>query len=162
MTRDALGYWSLSLPEADHNMKYLFEINGDRRLPDPASRAQPDGVHEASALVPTAFRWTDDSWKGLEMGDMIIYELHVGTFSSSGDFQGIISKLGYLRELGVNAIELMPVSQFPGGRNWGYDGVYPFDVQHEYGGADGLKALVDAEEVSELEVLKKFHERKNK
>lgn len=144
MTRDDFGYWTASVQELKKGVRYFFELNKEKRLPDPASRAQPEGVHKPSAAVPRNFSWSDESWKGLSLGEMVIYELHVGTFSKTGDFQGVISKLGYLRDLGVNAIELMPVSQFPGPRNWGYDGVYPFAVHHDYGGADGLKALVDA------------------
>jgi maltooligosyltrehalose trehalohydrolase len=94
-------------------------------------------------VVNPRFPWSDQSWKGLPLKAMIIYEIHVGTFSPEGTFEGIISKLDYLQQLGITALELMPISQFPGDRNWGYDGVYPFAVQHSYGGPIGLKKLVN-------------------
>ncbi len=90
------------------------------------------------------YHWRDQGWTGIPMADMVIYELHVGTFTSEGTFMAIIDKLDYLQELGINAIEIMPVAQFPGERNWGYDGVYPYAAQHSYGGALGLMQLVDA------------------
>ncbi|MDX2001918.1 MAG: malto-oligosyltrehalose trehalohydrolase [Chitinophagales bacterium] len=138
-----MGYWAanIALPPGT---KYQYEINGKLRRPDPASRYQPDGVHEWSSVVNHTFAWTDKAWKGIPLEQMIIYELHVGTFSSKGTFEGVIQRLDHFKKLGINAIELMPLAQFPGGRNWGYDGVYPFAVQHTYGGPDGLKQLVDA------------------
>lgn len=114
------------------------------QYPDPASRFQPDGVHGPSQIVdPDRFDWEDGNWQGLSLKDYIIYELHVGTFTEEGTFQAIIPRLEYLKKLGITVIELMPVSQFPGGRNWGYDGVYPFAPQNTYGGPDGLKTLVN-------------------
>ncbi|MGB3585680.1 MAG: malto-oligosyltrehalose trehalohydrolase, partial [Tunicatimonas sp.] len=105
----------------------------------------PDGVHGASEVVDLQnTKWTDSSWKGIALRDMVIYELHVGTFTSEGTFEAIIDKLDYLKDLGINTIELMPIAQFPGNRNWGYDGVYPFAAQHSYGGAEGLQKLVNA------------------
>lgn len=139
-----LGYWSVTLPGVQAGAPYSFMLDGKKKLPDPASRFQPWGVHKPSAVTPAGFAWTDNDWKGLPMSDMIIYELHVGTFSSSHDFEGVIAKLPYLRDLGITAIELMPVAQFPGDRNWGYDGVFPFAVQSSYGGPSGLKKLVNA------------------
>jgi maltooligosyltrehalose trehalohydrolase len=143
LIKDELGYWSTTVDKLKQGSTYLFQLNGEKRLPDPASRSQVNGVHGPSSLVPTDFSWNDDSWKGLPLSQMIIYELHTGTFSNAGDFNGIISRLSYLRDLGINAIELMPVAQFPGKRNWGYDGVFPFAVHHDYGGATCLKQLVD-------------------
>src|SRR5690606_28882506 len=110
---------------------------------DPASRAQPECVHKASAVAESKFDWHDSNWKGLPLSEMVIYELHVGTFTAAGTFDGVVSRLDYLESLGINAIELMPVAQFPGNRNWGYDGVYPFAVQNSYGGVAGLKNLVN-------------------
>jgi maltooligosyltrehalose trehalohydrolase len=88
--------------------------------------------------------WTDAGWSGIPLEEMIIYELHVGTFTPEGTFEAIIPRLKELYEFGVNAIELMPIAQFPGNRNWGYDGVFPYAAQHSYGGSEGLKKLVDA------------------
>jgi maltooligosyltrehalose trehalohydrolase len=145
MYRDTLGYWTARLEQAKAGMRYLFRLDGTAIYPDPASVCQPEGVHGASELANLmSFKWTDTGWRGITLENMIIYELHVGTFSPEGNFNGIIKRLDYLKHLGVNAIELMPVAQFPGKRNWGYDGVYPFAVQHSYGGPSGLKALVNA------------------
>jgi maltooligosyltrehalose trehalohydrolase len=124
--------------------RYLFRLDGDAERPDPASRRQPLGVHGPSEVVEPSFEWTDTSWSGRPLRDLRFYELHVGTFSPQGTFDGVIERLADLRDLGVTAIELMPVAQFPGDRNWGYDGVYPFAVQHSYGGPAGLKRLVNA------------------
>jgi maltooligosyltrehalose trehalohydrolase len=124
---------------------YKYIINGDRERPDPVSRWQPHGVHGPSRVVdPQGFNWTDDDWKGLPLKDLIIYELHVGTFTTEGTFQAVIEKLPHLKSLGITAIEIMPVAEFPGGRNWGYDGAHLYAPQSTYGGPAGLKALVDA------------------
>src|SRR5262249_38603477 len=112
--------------------------------PDPASRSQPEGVHGPSELIDPRFDWQEQNWRGIDLADLILYELHVGTFTPPGTFDGVIGQLDRLLDLGINAIEIMPVAQFPGRRNWGYDGVYPFAVQSSYGGAAGLKRLVDA------------------
>ncbi len=138
------GYWSVTVPDATPGLKYSFRVNGKERYPDPASRSQPEDVHGPSAIVSRDFEWNDQHWKGISRGEMVIYEVHTGTFSEGGNFDGIIARLPYLLELGINAIELMPVAQFPGSRNWGYDGVFPFAVQHSYGGVNGLKRLVNA------------------
>lgn len=142
MTRDDRGIWSATLDDVTPLTRYFFRI-GDKNFPDPASRFQPEGVHGPSAVVDQGFPWADVQWKGIPLKEMIIYELHVGTFTPEGTFEGVISKLPYLRELGINTIELMPVAQFPGERNWGYDGVYPFAAQSSYGGPAGLKRLVN-------------------
>ncbi|ACT92736.1 malto-oligosyltrehalose trehalohydrolase [Dyadobacter fermentans] len=145
MLKDEEGYFELDVSDIAPGARYRFAPAGGDSYPDPASHFQPDGVHGASAVVDhEAYRWSDAGWKGLPLQDLIFYEVHTGTFTPEGTFEGIISKLDYLSSLGVNAIELMPVSQFPGGRNWGYDMVFPYAVQHSYGGPDGLKALVDA------------------
>ncbi len=143
MKADERGYWQATLKDAPPDTLYLFRIDQEKTLPDPASLSQPQGVHGPSAVKERSYSWTDEGWKGLNLAEMIIYELHVGTFTTKGNFDGVLSKLEYLKTLGVNAIELMPVAQFPGKRNWGYDGVYPFALQDSYGGADGLKRLVD-------------------
>ncbi len=147
MQRDEHGYWHATLHDAPPGTHYLFQLqNGAniRTRPDPASRAQPDGVHAPSAVVDTAYAWQAHDWRGIPLERYIVYELHVGTFTLEGTFAAIIPHLPYLRDLGVTAIELLPVAQFPGSRNWGYDGVYPFATQHSYGGLCGLQQLVDA------------------
>jgi maltooligosyltrehalose trehalohydrolase len=143
MQKDERGHWSVTIPGILPGQTYTYRLDGDQDFPDPASRHQPEGIHGPSAVTDTFFEWTDETWKGMSMADMILYELHVGTFSAEGTFDGIIAKLDYLVELGINAIELMPLAQFPGERNWGYDGVYPYAVQNSYGGIDGLKRLVN-------------------
>jgi maltooligosyltrehalose trehalohydrolase len=138
---------------ADYN--YVLTTDGGRRtLPDPVSRWQPDGVHGPSRVLdPAAFRWTDSEWRGIPMADYIIYELHVGTFTAEGTFDAVIGDLPRLRTLGVTAIEIMPVAQFPGARNWGYDGVHLYAVQNTYGGPEALKRLVDAAHMAGIAVV---------
>ncbi len=123
---------------------YQFRLDGQIERPDPASRWQPHGVHGPSRVLNPALAWDDAAWLGLPLRDYVLYELHVGTYSPEGTFDGIIPHLPALKALGVTALELMPVAQFPGARNWGYDGVYPFAVQHSYGGPHGLQRLVNA------------------
>jgi len=124
---------------------YLFRVDGGRQFPDPVSRWQPRGVHDPSRIVdPAAFRWSDRHWHGIPLEDYLIYELHTGTFTPEGTFESVIAKLPHLRDLGVTAIELMPVAEFPGRRNWGYDGVALFAPQSTYGGPIGLKTLIDS------------------
>jgi maltooligosyltrehalose trehalohydrolase len=137
------GIWEgvLDLAPGDD---YWLVLDG-RRHPDPMSRHQPKGLRGPSRVVdPSAFRWTDHNWAGVPLKDLVLYELHVGTFSEEGTFDGVIPHLRSLRELGVTAIELMPVSEFPGVRGWGYDGVYLRAPHHAYGGPEGLNRLVDA------------------
>lgn len=124
--------------------RYLLDLGDGRQRPDPASRSQPEGVHGASEVIDTAFSWTDQGWRCPELADYVLYELHVGTFTPEGTFDAAVAHLDRLRDLGVNAIELMPLAQFPGARNWGYDGVFPFAVQSSYGGPAGLQRFVDA------------------
>src|ERR1700743_2153609 len=134
---------------------YRFRLDGGRLCPDPASMSQPEGVHGPSAVVDlsSGFEWSDEGWTGIPLSNMILYELQGGVFSSSHDFDGVIERLDYLAELGVNAIELMPLAQFPGERNWGYDGVYPFAVQHSYGGLAGFQRLVNAAHAIGISVI---------
>jgi maltooligosyltrehalose trehalohydrolase len=129
--------------------RYRYRLHRDSGppidRPDPASRWQPDGVHGPSAVDdPAAFGWTDAGFSSPPLHEQVLYELHVGTFSPEGTFDGAIGQLDHLVDLGITTIELMPVWQFPGGRNWGYDGVLPSAVQDTYGGPDGLRRLVDA------------------
>ena len=139
------GYWHGQTGHLAPGDLYTFMINGEKELPDPASLLQPDGVHGPSGATDLSiFRRADEGWENLPLNEYIIYELHTGCFTPEGTFAGIEKKLDHLLELGINAIELMPVAQFPGDRNWGYDGVYPFAVQNSYGGAEGLQQLVNA------------------
>ncbi|MCL6622632.1 MAG: malto-oligosyltrehalose trehalohydrolase [Syntrophobacterales bacterium] len=138
------GYFAGVAEGVEPGARYFFRLNGGREYPDPASRFQPEGVHGPSEVVDPAFPWEDGDWGGLPLEDYVLYELHVGTFTPEGTFEAVIPHLDSLKALGVTALELMPVAQFPGERNWGYDGVYPFAVQASYGGPAGLKSLVNA------------------
>ena len=154
MERDDRGYWKATVRDVGPGARYVYRLDDDRERSDPASRFQPEGVHGPSQVVDhDAFRWTDMEWKGLPLPAMIMYEIHTGTFTPEGTFEAIISRLADLRELGINAIELMPIAQFPGARNWGYDGVYPYAVQNSYGGPEGLKHLVNACHGNEIAVI---------
>lgn len=139
-----MGYWCVIVDHVLPGVLYSILLDNGLLRPDPVSRWQPKGVHGPSAVVNTDFNWTDDEWQGIELNDMILYELHIGTFTPAGNFAGIMSKLEYLQSLGITAIEIMPVAQFPGHHNWGYDGVFPFAIHHEYGTAEELKRLVNA------------------
>jgi maltooligosyltrehalose trehalohydrolase len=133
--------------------RYVFLVDG-RELADPCSRLQPDGILGPSQIVdPTAFVWTDDDWRAPRLDELVIYELHVGTFTDGGTFEAAIPHLRALAELGVTAIELMPVAEFPGERGWGYDGVFAYAPHRAYGGADGLVRLVDAAHGAGLGVI---------
>ena len=144
LTKDPHGYHTGTVDEVPPGSDYFYQLDGKRERPDPASRWQPAGVHGPSRVSDPDFHWSDDGWTGMPIADFIIYELHVGTFSDAGTFDGVVERLGSLRDLGVTAIELMPVAEFPGSRNWGYDGVLPFSVHDAYGGPAGLKHLVNA------------------
>ncbi|MBS0000147.1 MAG: malto-oligosyltrehalose trehalohydrolase [Cyclobacteriaceae bacterium] len=145
MQRKKYGYWILTTGEIRQGDKYFYRLDGQKKYPDPASLSQPEGVHgPTEAIDLNTYQWDQSTWKGISLDNLIIYELHTGTFSPEGTFQGIMDKLEYLKELGITAIEIMPVSHFPGERNWGYDGVYVYAVQHSYGGPDGLRDLVQA------------------
>jgi maltooligosyltrehalose trehalohydrolase len=145
MRRDELGYYHASVDEASTGSKYLYRLDGAAERPDPASRFQPDGVHGASQVVdPADFSWSDADWKGLSLEDSVFYELHVGTFTPEGTFTALIPHLDRLADVGVTTVELMPIAQFPGGRNWGYDGVFPFATQNTYGSPRDLQKFVSA------------------
>ncbi|WP_104381832.1 malto-oligosyltrehalose trehalohydrolase [Sphingobacterium sp. HMA12] len=143
LEKQKYGYWYTKSDQPLRNERYKIIIN-DKAYPDPASLYQPEGVHGPSAMIDLAYSWTDHNYLAPKQQELIIYELHVGTFSASHSFYGVIERIPYLKELGINAIELMPVGQFAGERNWGYDGVYAFAVHHSYGGARALQQLVDA------------------
>ena len=138
------GQYFQGLVPAAAGDRYWYWLDGTLRRPDPASRSQPDGVHGPSQVIDPVFAWSDSLWRGIALEELIIYELHVGTFTPQGTFDRVISRLDYLCEIGVTAVELMPVAQFPGERNWGYDGTFPFAPQNSYGGPDELKRLVNA------------------
>ena len=144
LSKDRQGYHAGVIGQVRPGSRYLYRLAGGLERPDPASRCQPLGVHGPSEVTHPHFDWDPVVWCGLPLERYVIYELHVGTFTPEGTFEAVIAHLDRLQSLGVTAVELMPVAQFPGDRNWGYDGVYPFAVQQSYGGADGLKRLVDA------------------
>jgi maltooligosyltrehalose trehalohydrolase len=144
MEKDEFDYWIVTLNDISAVSKYLYKINNGEERPDPASYFQPDGINGASEVVDhTLFQWRDSDFIPVKLKDYIIYELHTGTFTIEGTFTSAIERLDYLLDLGITAIEIMPVSQFPGNRNWGYDGVFPFAAQNTYGGPSGLKMLVN-------------------
>jgi maltooligosyltrehalose trehalohydrolase len=138
------GYFRAVIERVTAGTLYRYRLDHKNERPDPASRYQPQGVHGPSGVIDNRFGWTDSSWIAPPLEEYVLYELHVGTFSPQGTFDAIIPRLPRLRDLGITAIELMPVAQFPGERNWGYDGVYPFAVQTSYGGPAGLKNLINA------------------
>jgi maltooligosyltrehalose trehalohydrolase len=145
MQRDSRGYHCVVMDDVQVGGKYLYRFADSRERPDPASRRQPDGVHGPSELVDLQeFEWTDRDWKGLQLADSVFYELHVGTFTNEGTFHALRAALDQLAAIGVTTIEIMPIAQFPGSRNLGYDGVYPFAVQNSYGTPRDLQLLVDA------------------
>jgi maltooligosyltrehalose trehalohydrolase len=138
------GYHRTVVGNLDPNSRYLYRLDDGRELPDPASRFQPEGVHAPSQLVNTkAFRWTDQDWAGRPLEGSIFYELHVGTYTPEGTFAALIPNLAYLADLGITTVEVMPIAQFPGSRNWGYDGVYEFAPQHSYGGPAALQQFIN-------------------
>ncbi|TLV03268.1 malto-oligosyltrehalose trehalohydrolase [Dyadobacter luticola] len=154
MQPDGDGYFTLTVSNVGDGAKYLLAPENGQAYPDPASHCQPEGVHGPSQVIDHAsYHWTDVSWKGLALSELVLYELHVGTFTPEGTFDAIIPRLDQLAETGINTIELMPVIEFPGNRNWGYDGVYPYSVHHSYGGPEGLKRLVDAAHARGIAVI---------
>lgn len=145
LQKAADGYFSGLISGLAAGDCYRYRPDGKGPFPDPASRFQPKGVHGPSEIIdPHSFDWTDAGWQGIALEDLIVYELHVGTFTAEGTFNGVAERLPYLADLGVTAIELMPVADFPGQRNWGYDGVDLFAPARCYGRPDDLRKLVDA------------------
>jgi len=154
LVRAADGTFSGFVPGAEAGDRYRYRLDGEGAFPDPASRFQPDGVHGPSEVVdPRAFAWTDGGWPGVPPEDLVVYELHVGTFTPAGTFAGVGARLDHLVSLGVTALELMPVADFPGDRNWGYDGAALFAPARCYGRPDDLRRLVDAAHARGLAVL---------
>ncbi|HXE81289.1 MAG TPA: malto-oligosyltrehalose trehalohydrolase [Vicinamibacterales bacterium] len=154
LTRDRDGYFSGFVEGARAGDRYRYRLDGSRLLPDPASRFQPEGVHGPSEIVdPSAFEWSDAAWRGIRREDLVIYELHIGTFTSEGTFAAARERLADLAALGVTAIEIMPVAEFPGSRNWGYDGADLFAPSRAYGRPDDLRRLVDTAHARGLAVI---------
>lgn len=144
MPRDGDGLFELVVAGAKAGDRYVYRLNGGDPRPDPASRFQPDGVHRASQVIdPSAFRWQHDNVAALDARNLVVYELHIGTFTREGTFRAARERLAAIRDLGVTAIQLMPVADFAGNRNWGYDGVCLFAPSRAYGSPDDLRALVD-------------------
>ena len=144
MLRSDDGYFTATLDDVESGQRYGYRIDGGDVVPDPATRCQPDGVHGMSAVQPASFDWSDSGWAGLPLEEYVLYELHPGTFTPEGTLDAAAQRIPALRDLGVTVIELMPLAQYPGGRNWGYDGVHPFAVQNSYGGPEALKRFVNA------------------
>jgi maltooligosyltrehalose trehalohydrolase len=155
MARHADGLHTVTVQGVVPGSRYVYLLDGERTRPDPVSRFQPEGVHRPSAVVdPHAFTWADQTWEGVALQDLILYELHPGTFTPEGMFTAVIPYLEYLKnDLGITAVELMPVAEFPGRRNWGYDGTYPYAPHSAYGGPQGLKALINACHEKQLAVV---------
>ena len=152
MQGEGHGTWTATVQAAAGD-DYAYVLDG-RRLPDPHTRLQPEGLRGPSRIVdPSAWEWGDQAWSGVAVEDLVVYELHVGTFTAEGTFDAVIGHLAELAELGVTAIELMPVADFPGRRGWGYDGVYFWAAHEAYGGPDGLQRLVDAAHRAGLGVI---------
>ncbi len=144
LEKEEYGYWTLKTKEIKPGDEYLIVLDEGKKFPDPASLSQPDGVHGPSQAIDLkSFHWTDGDWQNIDLESYISYEVHTGTFTDEGTFAAMESKLDYLVDLGITAVEIMPVAQFSGDRNWGYDGVFPFCVQNSYGGAEALQHLVD-------------------
>ncbi len=144
MAAAAGGWWRLEVADAPPGTRYGFSVDGGPTRPDPRSRHQPEGVHDLSAVVDADFAWTDDAWHGRPLAGTVLYELHIGTFTPEGSFDAAIDRLEHLVDLGVDAVEVMPVAEFSGERGWGYDGVNLFAPHHAYGGPDGFRRFVDA------------------
>ena len=154
LERDVDGYWSGHVAEARAGTRYRYRLDGGDAFPDPASRFQPDGPHGPSMVVdPRAFAWTDGAWRGVAPERHALYELHLGTFSPEGTWNGAAERLPTLAALGVTTLEIMPVAQFPGRFNWGYDGVDLFAPAHQYGAPDDMRRFVDRAHAAGLAVI---------
>jgi maltooligosyltrehalose trehalohydrolase len=154
MPRYPEGWYCLETEEAGPGALYRYRIDGQFLVPDPASRFQPDDIHGSSQVIdPNGYLWRDNDWRGRPWREAVVYELHVGSFTPAGSFTAVEKKLDYLLDLGITCIELMPVADFPGKRNWGYDGVYLFAPDSVYGRPEDLKHLIDAAHARNLMVL---------
>lgn len=144
MERDDEGYWTASVRNLNAGDEYLYLLDDEVARPDPASGYQPHGVHGPSAIINhEEYVWKSEEWRGIPLTEMIIYEIHIGTFTERGTFDAAVEKLDHVTELGCNAVEVMPIAQFSGRWNWGYDGVFPYAVQNSYGGPTAFKRFVD-------------------
>jgi malto-oligosyltrehalose trehalohydrolase len=144
MDAEPEGWFSLTTARAGPGARYRYVVDG-KAYPDPASRRQPEGVHGASEVVdPGMYAWAASGWRGRAWEEIVLYELHLGTFSETGDFVGAMGHLDHVRTLGATAIELMPIAEFPGTRGWGYDGTYIYAPSSRYGRPEDLKRLVEA------------------
>jgi maltooligosyltrehalose trehalohydrolase len=154
MQSESGGYFAHAEPHIEEGQRYAYRLDGGPERPDPASRWQPDGVHRPSAVIwLDRFGWSEEDWPGIPRENLVIYELHVGTFTPAGTFDAASERLEELRALGITALEVMPVGQFAGDRGWGYDGVHPGAVQNSYGGPRGLQRFVNACHRTGLAVL---------
>src|SRR6267378_5362693 len=154
LTSREAGLFRVTVARLPEGTRYHYRLDGARRRPDPASRWQPEGVHGPSIVVdPRRFVWTDQDFHGRDFADLVFYEVHVGAFTPPGTFEAVIPHLPALADLGVTALQLMPIAEFPGSRNWGYDGVHLFAPQSTYGGPRGLRRLVDACHAHGLSVI---------
>ncbi len=152
--REARGYFKGTAESVRAGDLYFYVLDRQERFPDPASRFQPQGVNGPSQVInPEEFLWDDHAWRGRPLSEFLIYELHTGAFTREGTFEAVIPRLDHLAGMGITAIELMPVGQFPGNRNWGYDGVYPFAPQNTYGGPEGMKRLINSAHKKGLAVI---------
>ncbi len=139
------GYFGGRARDIGHDSLYFLSLDDKAQRGDPASRFQPEGVFGPSSIVDTsAFSWDDHEWRGTELKDYILFEIHTGVYTPSGTFDELRERIPYLKALGITAVEIMPVAQFSGTRNWGYDGVFPFAVQNSYGGPRGLQQFINA------------------
>ncbi|HEU5406585.1 MAG TPA: malto-oligosyltrehalose trehalohydrolase, partial [Nitrospira sp.] len=151
---DGIGYFTGIASDARPDMTYRYRLDGDKDFPDPCSRFQPEGPHGPSQIVnPSAYRWRDHDWPGVHMAGQVIYELHLGTFTEKGTFDAAIREFDALKRLGITLLEIMPIAEFPGRWNWGYDGVCLFAPSHTYGDYDALKRFVDAAHEKGLGVI---------
>ena len=144
MSRSDQGWWSAFVAGLQPGARYFFRLNGETLRPDPYSRFQPEGVHGPSEVVDVEFPWEDIEWGGMPIEGLVIYQVHVGTATPEGTLDALIGQLSRLKALGVTAVQLLPLAEFPGQRNWGYDGVDLFAVEHVYGGPKGLKRFINA------------------
>ena len=154
LEKDQRGYFSGLVVEAQPGMRYRYRLDGEQVCPDPCSRYQPEGPHGPSLIVdPHRYQWKDRDWAGVQMQGQVIYELHVGTCTAQGTFDAAVDALDDLKGLGITLIELMPIAEFPGRWNWGYDGVGLYASAHMYGDAEALKRFVDAAHARGLGVI---------
>lgn len=144
LERDGQGYFTATVKGINEGDEYFYILDGKQKRPDPVSRLLSHGPHGPTTIIkPSNFKWTDSKYKSINLKDYILYELHVGTFTNEGTFAALIDKLPYLKELGITCIGIMPIAQFPGKRNWGYDGVSLYAVQNSYGGPEEFKRFIN-------------------